>query len=479
MSHGLHELGEEVRRIQDEALMDERRRTAVRRRLLDQPDPPSRTKAFLHWRPVLGAVAIGAASLVLFLTWPRTEAPVAYRVDEGSESREVDRVIGAPEDRDLPIQFTDGASVRLTPGTRARIARLSPRGATLRLESGQALVSVRHRESTRWSVQAGPFLVRVTGTRFRVDWDPHKKLFGVEVFEGEVRVSGPDAPDRIVRGGADVRVALEPEPPPEAPSPAPRPPSERSGGQDRRAADTIAPETPPARDPAPRSRTPRAPTTRESALHEPTPRAPAPALELDLPPKQPDAEPDASGASPPTQTPEPEPEPEPQTTKAPERQTDPPEQVRKPAWIELFERNQHARALTELEPQEIEQALWQADANDLIELGAAARRINDRRAGYVYSVVRSRFPGSENAADAAFMLARMHFHSAAPQMAATWFETYLRERPRGRFAREAAGRLIEAYQQAADQDRARAAAERYLERYPKGPHAELASSVLE
>jgi outer membrane protein assembly factor BamD (BamD/ComL family) len=135
--------------------------------------------------------------------------------------------------------------------------------------------------------------------------------------------------------------------------------------------------------------------------------------------------------------------------------------------------------LTDLRPQEIERALWQARADDLMELGAAARRANDRRAGYVYSVVRSRFPGTDAAADAAFLLARMHFHDASPHMAATWLETYLRERPEGRFAREAAGRLIETYQQTADMARARGAAERYLRRYPRGPHAELARSVLE
>jgi outer membrane protein assembly factor BamD (BamD/ComL family) len=73
----------------------------------------------------------------------------------------------------------------------------------------------------------------------------------------------------------------------------------------------------------------------------------------------------------------------------------------------------------------------------------------------------------------------MQFHSGAYRGAATWFETYLRERPDGRFAREAAGRLIEAYQQSEDEDRAREAAREYLRRYPEGPHSALARTVLQ
>ena len=48
-----------------------------------------------------------------------------------------------------------------------------------------------------------------------------------------------------------------------------------------------------------------------------------------------------------------------------------------------------------------------------------------------------------------------------------------------RLAREAAGRLVEAYHQSGDNDRARKAAEQYLRRYPNGPHTALARSVLQ
>ncbi|MGB5414050.1 MAG: hypothetical protein WBN01_05370, partial [Polyangiales bacterium] len=150
-----------------------------------------------------------------------------------------------------------------------------------------------------------------------------------------------------------------------------------------------------------------------------------------------------------------------------------------PTWEELFSEGEHEKALAILGPEQVEEAIWRGDSKDLIDLGAAARRTGDARAGYIYSAVRSRFPGTVAAANAAFLLARMEFHTGRLREAATWMETYLRERPDGRFAREAAGRLVEAYQQVGDESLARIAAERYLARYPNGPHAELARSVLQ
>jgi TolA-binding protein len=156
-----------------------------------------------------------------------------------------------------------------------------------------------------------------------------------------------------------------------------------------------------------------------------------------------------------------------------------PSNAEPPSWKTLLDRRDYRRLLTELGPDQVEQAIWQSDAAQLIDLGAAARELGDARAGWIYSVVRSRFPGTEAAADAAFLLGRMKFHSGVYRSSSTWFETYLRERPDGRLAREAAGRLVEAYHQSGDADRAREAAEQYLDRYPNGPHAGLARSVLQ
>jgi outer membrane protein assembly factor BamD (BamD/ComL family) len=60
---------------------------------------------------------------------------------------------------------------------------------------------------------------------------------------------------------------------------------------------------------------------------------------------------------------------------------------------------------------------------------------------------------------------------------AAWFQTYLREEPRGTLAREASGRLMEAYRAAGNLAAARQAAEAYIAAYPEGPHAALARSI--
>ncbi|NNE16909.1 MAG: hypothetical protein HKN10_00395 [Myxococcales bacterium] len=464
MSERLEGLGAEVARIQDDALADGRRRAAVRRQLVsDAADAPPELRP-ARWGPALAwAGAMVAIALAFVALWPRAAVPVAYRVEGEAESRLIDRSVTATVDRPMSIAFTDGSAVRLGPSARARVSQLTVDGATLRLEHGEATVSVRHRTATRWSVEAGPFVVRVTGTRFRVGWRPEQESFDLAVFEGEVRVDGPDAPERVLRSGDEMHRTLAP-----ATLPKPPPPIEDPAPAARERIQTVTPSRAPTYEPPVR------------ASPRPSPSRPsAPPLELRLPPKEPSAEAElkpaqnepAPEASPPE---EPEPIAEAASSDAATEAAPP-----QPAWQTLLVEGKHRELLTALGPDQVEQAIWQAGPNDLIDLGAEARQLGDPRAGYIYSVVRSRFAATDAAADAAFLLGRMQFHSGAYQASATWFQTYVRERPRGRFAREAAGRLVEAYHQAGDQDRARDAARQYLSRYPNGPHATLAATVLE
>jgi TolA-binding protein len=93
--------------------------------------------------------------------------------------------------------------------------------------------------------------------------------------------------------------------------------------------------------------------------------------------------------------------------------------------------------------------------------------------------LRSAFPGDSRRAAAAFALGKIAFdQTRAYAEAAEWFATSLREQPGGSLAREAAGRLIEARRRAGDDAGARQAAEGYLARYPDGPHADLARSLV-
>jgi ferric-dicitrate binding protein FerR (iron transport regulator) len=101
-----------------------------------------------------------------------------------------DGSLSVPDDRECTVPFDDGSRIRLGKATRGRLLALGSRGAQLALQSGHADLSVVHRPDCRWEVLAGPLQVRVTGTRFEVDWAPGQGHFKLGVSQGEVSVSG-------------------------------------------------------------------------------------------------------------------------------------------------------------------------------------------------------------------------------------------------------------------------------------------------
>ena len=121
-----------------------------------------------------------------------------------------------------------------------------------------------------------------------------------------------------------------------------------------------------------------------------------------------------------------------------------------------------------------------ASATDLRTLGDAARLGGSpSRAVQAFTALRARFPGSPEAASAAFLLGRIaQDQRKDPAGAASWFTRYLAEKPSGELAEEAAGRLVEAEDQRGDLASARAAAERYLKAHPAGAHSTYAKTVL-
>lgn len=146
-----------------------------------------------------------------------------------------------------------------------------------------------------------------------------------------------------------------------------------------------------------------------------------------------------------------------------------------PSWRELARDARYAEALEVAETLGFDPLCARASAADLMLLGDAARLSrNPARATQAFEALRRRFPSDGRAPDAAFHLGRI---SSDPGRSARWFDTYLGERPQGSFALEASGRLIEALRRAQD-PRAADAARRYLARYPNGPHAALARSIV-
>lgn len=151
-----------------------------------------------------------------------------------------------------------------------------------------------------------------------------------------------------------------------------------------------------------------------------------------------------------------------------------------PEWAVLARNGDYAKAVAAAESIGFDAACDEGRAGDVLALADAARfTAHGADAKTAYEAVRRRFPGRDEAAEAAFDLGRLTFDRDGDfATAAGWFDTYGRERPNGPLAREAAGRLLEARLRSNDASGAKAAASAYLAAYPDGPQAALARSVV-
>jgi hypothetical protein len=294
-------------------------------------------------------------------------------------------------------------------------------GAQLSLESGSLHAEVVHTGSSHWELISGPLTVRVTGTRFDLSWNPVSQLFSIHVLEGSVVVSGgPTGLERPVRGGERLLVSIP----------------EQRFELTRRALEPSL----------------------ESAHVAEADGSPA------LPPPVPPV--DDWGSARPSRV-------------APEPAAPPAKKAERSGWRELAARGALREAFAAAEADGFNQACLSASAAELLLLGDAARLAGrPERVNEALLSLRQRYPSDSRRAAAAFMLGKVAFDQRrAYAQAASWFATCIREQPAGSLAREASGRLIEALQAAGDLAGARKAAEAYLIRYPRGPHAPLAQSL--
>jgi transmembrane sensor len=138
------------------------------------------------------------------------------------------------------------------------------------------------------------------------------------------------------------------------------------------------------------------------------------------------------------------------------------------AWAAL--EDSKGGVLGEAEHVDVDAMLDLADVARFTEHRGDAKRVLER--------LRERFAGSVQAGDAAFELGRIASDGGNDAQAATWFETYLDERPNGSLVNDALVRLMNAYDSLARVDDARSAATRYLARQPDGTHASKARKIL-
>ena len=316
----------------------------------------------------------------------------------------------------IRLFFNEGSSFALTPGARGRLRELSRDGARFGLEEGAASFQITPNAARRWSVEAGPFLVTVKGTVFKVSWDPASERFELVLRRGHVVVDGPVAGGGIpLRAGQRLVIVLR---------------SAQILISEDAAADESAAAPAPATPPPPAASSPRRAATRAVAI--------------------------ASGPP------------------APGRASEP------RRWSELLAAGRWDEILAEADRDGTDAVLKTAGSEDLLALADAARyrrRIELARAALLAQ--RRRFPGSPRALDALFLLGRVEELSAGgAARALAVYDDYLARAPQGAYAAEALGRKMLAVERISGRDAARGVAAEYVNRFPNGTYMLQAHAIL-
>jgi hypothetical protein len=321
----------------------------------------------------------------------------------------------------IKLFFTEGTEFILMPGARGRLRTVDHRGAHIAIEQGSASFQVTPSNDARWLVDVGPFLVTVKGTVFTVSWDPAAERFELRLRHGRVSVTGPVTGGEVaLRAGQRLVVSLP------------------------KAETVITEQTP------------------EEAWLEPA--VPAPSISapeaLEGPP--------AIGS---TTTERPRP------PMAARLDGNRPDGDRR--WPEAIAAGKWDRILAEVERSGVKATLEKVSSEDLFALADAARY--RRRTGLAREALlaeRRRFPGSERALDAAFLLGRMEEdrdHGA--RKALGWYDEYLSRAPAGTYASEALGRKMTVTSSLEGPAHARPIADEYLRRFPSGTYAGAARAL--
>lgn len=398
----VHELGRQVAALQDSDLRALAAAEKAGEGFIRAVRARSRTKRRQPLPVLLVAAIVGVFALAV-VAWGTLGSWVAPRPLAVSPAIPVGDIIRAPSATPIPLHFSDGSEVELAAGTEAVIRELTPDGARLELDRGSARISVPHRPATRWSLQAGPYSVQVTGTRFDLAWSPDEQRFSLTLWAGSVRVSSAGSGHSAVEMVAPERLMIDP-----------------TGWHLSRAQAKIPTASgPSAAAPAWASGSSVAPQASVSSAAT-------------------DATPHPPGES----------------------------------WDELASRGEYQSAYEAAQLRGLGSLAQSGTAPQLIALAETCRLSGHGNEGVaVLSRLRARFPGTDEAALAAFQLGRL-------TGGAQWFRTYLDERPQGALAREASGRLMEALERSGSHAAAKSAAREYLAKYPTGPHAGMAARIL-
>ena len=318
------------------------------------------------------------------------------------------------------LRFSDRSEIEVAPATSVRVSSLEVHGARVMLEGGLLHVRIRPERRTSWTLDAGPYVVHVTGTEFNLAWRVEEQVLDLRLRKGSVIVEGPLA-DAGVRVSAGQHLVAN-----------------RNAGT-LSLVDELS-------SPPPRARSRRRPRSRPRArIQRPCPRRPTLPRARD------------------------------RTNPGPTAKT----RAEAPSWGARVAHGDFEGVVADAERRGLERALTESTAADLAALADAARyaRRQDvaRRA---LSAQRARYPGSTQAHDAAFFLGGLAEGQKADSASLDWYDVYLGESPDGAYASQALGRKMMLLQRLRGPQGARAVADEYLARFPEGPYAGSARKLL-
>jgi hypothetical protein len=407
---------------------------------LEQRRAERRRRGLRGWATGLAVAAASAAVVFGLHSW-RSGRALTFEVGGGAivESGYIRGAANAG----APVQFSDGTRIDLAAGARMSVVTPGPHGARLRVEEGAAHFSVMHLPHAAWSVEAGPYVVEVTGTVFDVRWSSADEVVEVRLRSGSVRVSGPLLSEHAtLRPGQRLTAHL----------------ATRELRIDENAGSELAPalSVPPPGGAPPEETVPPAPTPVEArpsaeAAAPPVTRSPAPARTVRKPARA-VASLDSQALA----------------DWAPQR------------WSARVSAGDAKGVVAEAVAHGIDAAVADADGAALVALADAARYAGrSYLAERVLRAQRTRFPGTPAAGAAAFFLGRLADDRGAAADGLDWYRRYLSEAPQGAYAAEALGREMIGVARLTGRPAARALALEYLRRFPDGTYLLHARAILE
>jgi hypothetical protein len=356
--------------------------------------------------------------------------PLAYSVDNGEigAGGYLRSFAGAA----VSLRFAEKSELRLAAGSRGRLTSVDDRGARFAIEQGEAHVSVTPRSGARWLIDAGPFLITVHGTVFTAAWDGATERLDIKMQNGLVSVTGPVADGTIVvRGGQRLTVNVQNR------EVLLRPNQDASPNGDMQIEPLAQPALQPSGQPV------------MNPVMDP----------VMAPPRSRPLRPSARGESARLRA-----------SIAPSR-----------SWAVELASGDFEGILREADHHGLQRSLADARSEDLAALADAARYLRQEdTARQALIAQRDRFPRSERAHQAAFLLGRLSESGTdGDARALAWYDLYLSEAPAGAYASEALGRKMTATEKLRGLSGARAIAREYLQRFPGGTYAGAARAIAD